>query len=120
MEPTKIAGLIPGWRVGFCPQTRKTGEIFSTSGRQIWTKVQIYTPQISCRPHLGFGRNLTKGFRKNGESKIGGGALLGFTHFGGPHTHLNIASYSTGDSDKKWFLFGGIGPYLGEIWGFEI
>jgi len=24
MEPTKTEGIIPGWRVGFCPQTRKT------------------------------------------------------------------------------------------------
>ena len=63
---------------------KNCGEIFSTSGRQIWTKVQIYTLQISGRPHLGFGRNLTKGFRKNGGLKIGGWGTFGVYPLLGP------------------------------------
>jgi len=40
---------------------------------------------------------------KLGESKIGGGALLGFTPFRGPHPHLTLASYSPGDPEKNGF-----------------
>jgi len=57
-------------------------------------------------------------------SKVGGGALL--VHFWGlPPSgvripHLTHVSYSSGDPEKNGFCLGGIGPHLGEIWGFEI
>jgi len=34
--------------------------------------------------------------------------------------HLTHVSYSSGDPEKNGFCLGGIGPHLGEIWGFEI
>ena len=44
----------------------------------------------------------------------------GFTPFGGLHPHLTHASYSSVDREKNGFCLGGIGPHLGEVWGFEI
>ena len=70
------------------PNPKKTqncvGDL-AISGRQIWTKVQIYTPQIFGRPPSAFGRNLTKGFRKNGVSKIGGWSTFGVYPLWGLH-----------------------------------
>ena len=37
----------------------------------------------------------------------------------GQDPHLTTASYSPGDPEKNGFCLGGIGPHLGEIWGFE-
>jgi len=47
---------------------------------------------------------------------LGVGAFLGF---GPTPLKLTIASYSPGDPEKNGFCLGGIGPHLGEIWGFE-
>jgi len=48
---------------------------------------------------------------------LGVGALLGFWAL---TPNLTIASYSTGHREKNGFSLVGIGPHLGEIWGFEI
>jgi len=58
---------------------------------------------------------------KKGRENFGGVALFGFCppqppYFG--HTpNLTSASYRPGDPEKKEFLFGGIAPILGEMWG---
>jgi len=60
----------------------------------------------------------------NVSRKLRGGALL--VHFGGltpsgvRTLHLTNASCSSIDPEKNGFCLGGIGPHLGEIWGFEI
>ena len=50
-------------------------------------------------------------------SKIGGWGTFGFWAIA---PKLTIASYSSGDPENNGFCLEGIGPHLGEIWGFEI
>jgi len=56
-----------------------------------------------------------------GLENFGGVALFGFCPSQSPyfgHTpNLISASYRPGDPEKKKFLFGGIAPILGDIWG---
>jgi len=50
-------------------------------------------------------------------SKFGGWGSFGFW---ARTPHLTTAFYSSCDLEKNGFCLGGIGPHLGEIWGFEI
>jgi len=50
-------------------------------------------------------------------SKFGGWSIFGVW---AQTPKLTIAAYSSGDLEKNGFYLGGIGPHLGEIWGFEI
>jgi len=89
------------------------------SGEQIWTKLQIYTLQISGRPPISFWEKSDEGVSKKwGVKNWGVGHFWGLPPFGARTHQATHASYSAGDSEKNGFYLGGIGPHLGEIWGF--
>jgi len=56
-----------------------------------------------------------------GFENFGGVALFGFCHseprYFGRTPNLTSTFYSPGNPEKKKFLFGGIVPILGEMWG---
>ena len=53
-------------------------------------------------------------------SKLGFWGSLGISPYGAHTPDLTGPSYSPSGSEKNSFYSGGIGPHLGEIWGFEI
>ena len=48
------------------------------------------------------------------------GSVWGSPPYGAHTPDLTSPSYSPSGSEKNSFYSGGIGPHLGEIWGFEI
>ena len=51
--------------------------------------------------------------------KLGFGAVWGSPPYGAQTPDLTGAPYSPGGPEKNSFCSVGIGPHLGEIWGFE-
>jgi len=85
--------------------------------RQIFDFLTAFDSHVGALTRLKISRKLNSWNSSNGGRNLGVGALLGFWAL---TPNLTIASYSTGDREKNGFCLGGIGPHLGEIWGFEI
>ena len=83
---------------------------------KICTSIGIHTPF----PHKKFGENRPSIFWEMGVQKFWGDAhFSSLTPSGGPTPDLTHEYYCPGSPEKKIFSMGGIGPHLGELWGFK-
>jgi len=80
----------------------------------------LHTTDIASPP-ISFWEKSDEGVSKKwGIKNWGVGHFWGLPPSGARSPHLILAAYSRGNREKNGFYLGGMGPHLGEIWGFEI